>query len=207
MKAMRLKTLAFALGLLPSVVFAASNVDVGTTGSSQGTVTIHGGTSGQAVIGTPAAAGSTTFNLPVGNGSAGQYVKGDGAGNLFYGDGNKLLSLSWAPGQNLSNISIPIGRTSVSATATGAVCRIETAVGGTATASIYFAASGTACASGTKIETTACNANGTAVTTQILGITNAAITANTDICVVFPTNAAWATSVGSGMVQLAITQP
>jgi len=145
-------------------------------------------------------AGITPTHVLAAGATVGQIVDG--------GPTNSKFSVaSWAPGMNLSGVSIPIAHFNLASTANGAFIRVETAVGGTATVQLWFAPSGTACASGTHIETTPGNANGTAVTTVSLGVTNAAIAANSDVCAVFPTNAAWATSVGSGSIQLTTSTP
>jgi hypothetical protein len=195
------------VGSLAGTAYAASNVDVGTTGSSQGTVTIHGGTSGSAVIGTPAAAGSTTVNLPVGNGTSGQVLTTDGSGNLSYVGQGSPIDFSWAAGMNLSGLSIPVRLSTNAGTVVNVSCRPETLVGGTATLQVWYAASGTALASGTRIDTTACNANTGATTTQSMGVTTSAVPANSWIGIVIPTNAAWATSAGSGAIKIGFTNP
>jgi hypothetical protein len=197
------------IGLFPlamaGIAFAASNIDVGTSGSSQGTVTIHGLGSGSAVIGTPSAAGSAVpFNVPAVLGSNGNFLQTDGAGNWTPALVPNHLETAWAPGMNLSGVAIPLFYTANGVTVNTAFCRVETGVGGTATVQLWYAAAGTALGSGTHIETTACNANGTAFALQTMGVTNGTVPAGNWIGVVFPTNAAWATSAGSGGIKITI---
>jgi hypothetical protein len=65
---------------------AMQGLTTGTNGGTGGNIILNGATSGSATIGVQPVAGATTFNLPVGNGSSGNYLKGDGAGNLSYGN-------------------------------------------------------------------------------------------------------------------------
>jgi hypothetical protein len=53
---------------------------LGTNGGTGGQLTLNGSTSGSAVVSVAAAAGTTTFRLPVGNGTSGQVLSTDGAG-------------------------------------------------------------------------------------------------------------------------------
>lgn len=81
-----LSTLGFSAGTISGLtsLSVTQGFTAGTNGGTGGTVILNGSTSGSATIGVPAVAGATTFNLPVGNGAAGNYLKGDGAGNLSY---------------------------------------------------------------------------------------------------------------------------
>lgn len=77
-------------GLLLNATITFSSISVsgtlssGTNGGTGGQLTLFGSTSGSAVIKVAAAAGTTNFTLPVGNGSPGQALVTDGAGNLSY---------------------------------------------------------------------------------------------------------------------------
>ncbi len=53
---------------------------LGTNGGTGGQITFNGATSGSAILKVAAAAGTSTFQLPVGNGSSGQALTTDGAG-------------------------------------------------------------------------------------------------------------------------------
>jgi hypothetical protein len=57
---------------------------LGQNGGTGGSLTLQGSTSGSAAIGVKAAAGSTTFNLPVGNGSVNNVLITDGSGNTSW---------------------------------------------------------------------------------------------------------------------------
>lgn len=61
-----------------------SALALGANGGTGGSVTLNGSTSGAAVIGTNATAGTTTFTLPVGNGTSGQILQTDGSGNTTW---------------------------------------------------------------------------------------------------------------------------
>lgn len=56
----------------------------GVTGTSQGSLQLFGLTSGSSTIGVNAVAGTSTFHLPVGNGSSGQALETDGSGNTSW---------------------------------------------------------------------------------------------------------------------------
>jgi hypothetical protein len=170
------------------VTLTAGGADGINGGSLAGSVTIPASTT--ALLTTSGAAGAGAFAVALGPG------------------GGQPITTTWIPGQNLSGVSIPLFfQTATTGTVVAVHCRPETVVGGTATVQVFYAASGTALAAGTKINTTDCNANGTAATTQDMGVTTSAIPANVWIGVVFPTNAAWASSTGSGAVKIGFTQP
>jgi hypothetical protein len=57
---------------------------LGANGGTGGSVTLNGSTSGSAVIQTAAAAGSSLFQLPVGNGISGQSLITDGSGHTSW---------------------------------------------------------------------------------------------------------------------------
>ena len=65
----------------PSITATPTLGGSGTGGS----LTLNGSSSGSAAIGVKNSAGTTTFILPVGNGTSGQFLQGDGSGNLSYG--------------------------------------------------------------------------------------------------------------------------
>jgi hypothetical protein len=57
---------------------------LGANSGTGGSITLNGSTSGSAVLSVAAAAGTTTFQLPVGNGTNGQFIETDGSGHLSY---------------------------------------------------------------------------------------------------------------------------
>lgn len=57
---------------------------LGVNGGTGGQITLNGSTSGSAVIKVAAAAGTTNFQLPVGNGSSGNVLQTDGSGNTSW---------------------------------------------------------------------------------------------------------------------------
>ena len=67
-----------------SVWSATATPTLGLNGGTGGSLTLNGATSGSAIIGVKAAAGSTTFNLPVGNGTNGFALTTDGSGNTSW---------------------------------------------------------------------------------------------------------------------------
>jgi hypothetical protein len=67
-----------------SVWSATATPVLGLNGGTGGSLTMNGATSGSAIIGVKAAAGSTTFNLPVGNGTNGFVLATDGSGNTSW---------------------------------------------------------------------------------------------------------------------------
>jgi hypothetical protein len=67
-----------------SVWSATTTPSLGKNGGTGGSLTLNGATSGSAVIGVNVAAGSTTFNLPVGNGTNSFVLTTDGSGNTSW---------------------------------------------------------------------------------------------------------------------------
>lgn len=67
-----------------NAVTATATPTLGANGGTGGQITLNGSTSGSAAIRVAAAAGSTTFQLPVGNGASGQVLSTDGAGNTSW---------------------------------------------------------------------------------------------------------------------------
>lgn len=63
---------------------ATATPTLGLNGTAGGSLTLEGATSGAAVIGVKAAASTTTFNLPVGNGTINQVLITDGSGNTSW---------------------------------------------------------------------------------------------------------------------------
>lgn len=61
-----------------------ANPILGANGGASGSVTLNGSATGSVVIGVKAAAGSTIFNLPVGNGTSGFTLITDGVGNTSW---------------------------------------------------------------------------------------------------------------------------
>ncbi len=75
-------------------------INVGTAGGTTGAITLNGTTSGTVSLTVAAAAGTTTFKLPTGDGSNGQFMKTNGSGQLSFatisGGGDALTSSSLA---------------------------------------------------------------------------------------------------------------
>lgn len=67
-----------------SVWSATASPTLGLNGGNGGAVILEGSSTGSATIGVKAAAGSTTFNLPVGNGALNNVLITDGAGNTSW---------------------------------------------------------------------------------------------------------------------------
>ena len=67
-----------------SVWSATATPTLGLNGGTGGSLTLNGATTGSAIIGVKAAAGSTIFNLPVGNGTVNQVLSTDGSGNTSW---------------------------------------------------------------------------------------------------------------------------
>ena len=67
-----------------SVWSATATPTLGLNGGTGGQITLNGATSGSAVISVNAVAGSTTFKLPVGNGTNGFSLTTDGSGNTSW---------------------------------------------------------------------------------------------------------------------------
>src|ERR1700677_839857 len=63
---------------------ATSSPILGLNGGNGGAIVLEGSSTGSATIGVKAAAGNTTFNLPVGNGSLNQVLITDGSGNTSW---------------------------------------------------------------------------------------------------------------------------
>jgi hypothetical protein len=61
-----------------------SNPALGANGATGGSVTLYGAVSGNSVIGVASSAGTSTFNLPVGNGTTGEVLQTDGSGNTSW---------------------------------------------------------------------------------------------------------------------------
>lgn len=57
---------------------------LGVNGGTGGQITLNGATSGSAVVKVAAAAGTTNFQLPVGNGASGNVLQTDGSGNTSW---------------------------------------------------------------------------------------------------------------------------
>jgi len=82
---------------------------VGNDAAAGGTIKINEGTNnGTNFIGLKAAnslSGSTTFTLPGGDGSAGQFIKTDGSGNLAFSTVNQFIDLAGDSGTDTYNTS------------------------------------------------------------------------------------------------------
>lgn len=63
---------------------ATSSPQLGQNGGNSGALVLNGSSTGSATIGVKAAAGSTTFNMPVGNGALNNVLITDGAGNTSW---------------------------------------------------------------------------------------------------------------------------
>lgn len=73
---------------------------LGLNGTAGGTVTLQGATTGSAAIGVNTNAGSTTFNLPVGNGTNGFVLITDGSGNTSWANN--------ASGGTVTNVALAL---------------------------------------------------------------------------------------------------
>lgn len=87
------------------------------------------------------------------------------------------------------------------------VGKVSTAVGATATMSVYKAPSGTACSAGTVLHSGSFNANGTAATNQTLTVTTTALSAGDSICLVTTNGSNWTSGTGIGGITARITTP
>jgi hypothetical protein len=127
------------------------------------------------------------------------------------GSANRLITLTWGPGQNLVTDTLPMGiiSTGGAATVSATACAIGSAVNtGTATLDLYYAASGTALSAGQKINTTSCNSATGANTTTVMGVGTApanSIPAG-NVFGVVATGTGWSGGAGSGAVQIAVQQ-
>lgn len=77
-----------------------------------GQLTLYGSTSGKAVIRVRPNAGTTNFRLPISNGSAGQGLVTDGAGNLSWaniGSGRQVLGPFTLPTNNSQTLTHSLG--------------------------------------------------------------------------------------------------
>ena len=112
----------------------------------------------------------------------------------------KVVSISWGPGQDLATQPISIFTADVARIITGISCRVDTAEGGSATIDVRTAASGTALGSGTDQTSTPCNANGTANTNQTGLLTGAGtMAAGTSVGIV---GTGFGTTNGSGSLSV-----
>ena len=88
---------------------AIDSLIVGNDAAAGGTIKINEGTNnGTNFIGLKAAnslSGSTTFTLPGGDGSAGQFIKTDGSGNLAFSTVNQFIDLAGDSGTDTYNTS------------------------------------------------------------------------------------------------------
>jgi hypothetical protein len=116
-----------------------------------------------------------------------------------------VASYTWVPGQDLSAHVTPIyvNTTAGNQTALNIKCRIEVAVGGTATIDVYRANNVTALGSGTKISSTSCNANATAPTVVAPAVTSGTVGSSDTIGIV-AAGAGWASSVGLGTITVSL---
>lgn len=92
-------------------------------------------------------------------------------------------------------------------TVSSIVGTVTTAVGATATLSVYKAGSSTACGSGTVLHSGSFNANGTAATNQTLTLTTTALSAGDRLCLVTSDSANWIAGNGIGGVTVRLTTP
>ena len=67
-----------------SVWAATAGPALGLNGGTGGSLKLNGSSTGSATISVAAAAGSTTFQLPVGNGTSGFFLRTDGSGNTSW---------------------------------------------------------------------------------------------------------------------------
>ena len=102
--------------LAPLVGDGAGNLSYGTsiTLASGGSVILNGATSGSATVGVKAIAGTTTFTLPVGNGTAGAGLITDGTGVTSWSASNQITP----QGRLTLTSATPVLTATVSAAAT-----------------------------------------------------------------------------------------
>lgn len=77
----------FVVNTSPTLVTPILGVATATSLNLSGNLTLNGATSGSAVIGVKATAGTVTFNLPTTNGSNTNVLSTDGSGNLSWSSG------------------------------------------------------------------------------------------------------------------------
>ena len=115
---------------------------------------------------------------------------------------SSVYSIGWVATQNPNNAiavaDLPAGITISAINAT-----IETAVGATATVSVFSAPSGTACSAGTNLASaTSINANGTAATNQTLTLTTTAVASGSRICLQTTGGSNWTSGSGVGTISI-----
>lgn len=96
-----------------SGIYSRGNILSGLSGTVGGALLLDGATSGRATIKVAAAAGTTNFQLPVGNGSSGQVLSTDGAGNTSW--------IAAAGGGTVTSVSAGTGMSFTTITTTGSV--------------------------------------------------------------------------------------
>lgn len=98
-------------------------VETGINGTIAGSLRMYGSASGSCIVQVAAAAGATTFQLPVGNGSNGQVLKTDGSGATTWSAVDSLILSS--PSSDHSYSGTTISATAGEAVAIGDVCYLK----------------------------------------------------------------------------------
>lgn len=115
------------------------------------------------------------------------------------------LAIGWPAGVDPSlNV---IGTIDQASTVQSIVGTVATAVGSSATVTVYKAGSGTACGSGTALHSGSFDANGTAVTNQTLTVTTSSLSAGDRLCLVTTGGSNWTSGSGVGGITVRITTP
>ena len=100
-------TLTGSSALIPDANLAIDQMIIGNSATAGGTLKINEGTNnGTNFVGLKAAnalSASTTFTLPTADGSAGQFIKTDGSGNLAFSTVNQFIDLAGDTGTDTYN--------------------------------------------------------------------------------------------------------
>lgn len=111
---------------------------------------------------------------------------------------NVALSIGWIATANPDKATIAV--VNQASTISAIIGVVDTAVGATATITVYKAPSGTACSSGTALHSGTFNANGTAVTNQTLTVTTSAVSAGDRLCLSTAHGSAFTAGAGIGTI-------
>ncbi|HKU52238.1 MAG TPA: hypothetical protein VJQ25_07220, partial [Nitrospira sp.] len=213
-----------------------AGLGLGGAAAGANSLKIYGSSSGSITFAIPAAAGSNTITFPAGTtdfsatGGTSQVVKQTSTGSaltvarLACSDLSDSASgcstatptvkgvagIGWIAGSNPDKSIVFTAAQSM--TITDIRGTVDTAVGATATVSLYKTASGTACSSGTNLIDSAgtFNANGTAVTNQNLTLAGSgapSMSAGDRVCLSTGNGANFASGSGIGGITITYTVP
>lgn len=130
---------------------------------------------------------------------SGQFFSELGTNSQFSCAGAAVpLAIGWVAGANPDKATITVVKQN--STVSAIVGVVDTAVGATATITVYKAPSGTACSSGTALHSGTFNANGTAVTNQTLTVTVASVAAEDRLCLSTAHGSAFEAGSGIGTI-------